>query len=134
MIDPDLQRRIEGMAEQASRIAGTMQNLTGAGTDDAELVRATCDASGRLVGIELAAGTRRMQTYELQEAILAAAGRAADAARASLADAVAQVTQGADLFGADAVRQANEQVAQYQRLVDAQRDRLEQLRAGLGQP
>ncbi|MFI6244024.1 YbaB/EbfC family nucleoid-associated protein [Micromonospora sp. NPDC050795] len=133
MIDPDVQRRIEGMAEQATRFAAAMQNLTGEGTDDAELVRATCDASGRLVDIDLAAGTRRMQTYELREAILTAAGRAADAASASLADAVSQVTQSADVYGADAVRQAQEQVAQYRRLVDAQRDKLEQLRAGLGQ-
>ncbi|MCW3841454.1 YbaB/EbfC family nucleoid-associated protein [Micromonospora yasonensis] len=132
MIDPDARRLIEGMAEQANRFAASMQNLTGEGADDAGLVRATCGASGRLVDIELAAETRRMQTYELREAILAAVGRAADAASANLADVVGQMTQGADAYGTDAVRQAKEQVAQYQRLVDAQRDKLEQLRANLG--
>ncbi|MEU3452408.1 YbaB/EbfC family nucleoid-associated protein [Micromonospora sp. NPDC006766] len=132
MTDPDVRRLIEGMAEQANRFAASMQNLTGEGADDAGLVRATCGASGRLVDIELAAETRRMQTYELREAILAAVGRAADAASANLADVVAQLTQGADAYGTDAVRQAREQVAQYQRLVDAQRDKLEQLRVNLG--
>ncbi|MFR9780931.1 YbaB/EbfC family nucleoid-associated protein [Micromonospora sp. MS34] len=134
MIDPDVRRRIEGMAEQANRLATTMQELTGEGADDTGLVRATCGASGRLVDIELAAETRRMQTYELREAILAATGRATDAAAANLAEVVAQLTGSADAYGADPVRQAREQVAQYQRLVDAQRERVEQLRANLGQP
>ncbi|MFI7426019.1 YbaB/EbfC family nucleoid-associated protein [Micromonospora sp. NPDC049836] len=133
MIDPDARRRIEGMAEQANRFAGQIQDLTGEGTDDTGLVRATCGASGRLVDIELAAETRRMQTYELREAILAATGRAADAAGTRLAEVVAEMTRGAaDGFGTDAVRQAREQVAQYQRLVDAQREKLEQLRGNLG--
>ncbi|MDG4803370.1 YbaB/EbfC family nucleoid-associated protein [Micromonospora sp. WMMD980] len=132
MIDPDARRRIEGMAEQANRFAATMSDLTGEGSDDAGLVRASCAAGGRLVDIELAAETRRMQTYELRAAILAATGRATDSAAAKLAEVVAQMTGGADVYGGDAVRQAREQVAQYQRLVDAQREKLEQLRADLG--
>ncbi|MFI7210747.1 YbaB/EbfC family nucleoid-associated protein [Micromonospora maritima] len=132
MIDPDARRRIEGMAEQANQFAATISDLTGEGSDDAGLVRTTCAASGRLVDIELAAETRRLQTYELREAILAATGRAADSAAANLAEVVARMTGSADVYGSDTVRQAREQVAQYQRLVDAQREKLEQLHGDLG--
>ncbi|SBT51100.1 YbaB/EbfC family nucleoid-associated protein [Micromonospora auratinigra] len=132
MIDPDVRRRIEGMAEQANRFAASVQDLTAEGVDDTGLVRVTCAPGGRLVDLDLAAETRRMQTYELREAILAAAGRATDAAGANLAGMVAQVTGSADGYGTDAVRQAREQVARYQRLVDEQRQRLEQLRGDPG--
>ncbi len=132
MIAPDMQHAITRMSHDAEQLAAKLSDLTGVGADDHELVRAKCAPGGRLVDITFTAEARRLQTHELREAVLSAVGRAADAAQASLTNALAEVTGDTDLLGRDVARQATEQVDQYRKLIDEQRQKLEQLRHSLG--
>lgn len=127
MIDPDVQRRIETMAEQAHRFAAHMQDLNGEGTDDAGLVRAVCAPGGRLVDLWFSPDAHYAQTSQLREAILAAAQRATDAATDGLNSLVADMSASAGGLGADALGQVQDQVAAYQRLVREQQERVEDL-------
>ncbi|WP_033343286.1 YbaB/EbfC family nucleoid-associated protein [Catenuloplanes japonicus] len=134
MIDPDVQRRIETMAEQAQRFAAGMRDLNGEGADDAGLVRAVCAPGGRLVDLQFSPEAHYTSTDALREAILAAAQRASDAATSGLNSMVADMAAGAGGFGADALAQVQDQVVAYQRLVREQQERVEDLQRGLHRP
>lgn len=131
MIDPDVQRRIETMAAQAQQFAARMQDLNGEAGDDAGLVRAVCAPSGRLVDLQFSPDAHYTPTDQLREAILTAAGRAADAATAGLNSLVAEMTAGAGGFGTDVLAQVQDQVADYQRLIRQQQEKVEDLRHDL---
>lgn len=132
MIDSEMRRAIEAMSAHAERLVKRINEVNGDGYDDRGLVRVTCAPGGRLIDIELGSETRRMQTYELRDAILLAAERATLAADDAMREAVSGFGElSNDLSGHSLVRQAQQQVAQYQALVDEQIDKIQKLRSGL---
>jgi nitrogen-specific signal transduction histidine kinase len=121
-----LQRALENMTLQAQQLAA------GEGSDDAGTVRVTCAPGGRVLDIESTAQCRRLQTYELREAVLQAAGRASEAAQEALSTAMSGLLGGAELLGGDVPQRAQKHVDQYRTIVEEPRSKLEQLRSTLG--
>jgi DNA-binding protein YbaB len=132
MVDPNIQRALENMTLQAQQLAAGVHDLRGEGSDDAGTVRVTCAPGGRVLDIQFTAQSRRLQSYELREAVLQATGRAGDAAQEALSTAMSGLLGGADLLGSDVLQQAQKHVDQYRTIVEEQRSKLEQLRSTLG--
>lgn len=131
MTNPEVERAIGRMSEMAQQFADVLGDVNAEGRDDRGFVTATCDPGGRLVDIAFTAEARRLQTYDLRDVVLEAAGRAADAAKAALADKVATAVPGTDLFGADVKREAEAQVKKFQQLIDEQREKVEGIMAAI---
>jgi DNA-binding protein YbaB len=132
VIDPEVQRLIERMSTQAEAMARRVTEVRGEGADDRNLVRATCGPGGRLLDLAFAPEVRRLQTHELREQILVAVQRATEAADESLREATGAISGLADGLGGQAMlQQAQQEVAQYRRIVDEQLERVAQLQAGL---
>ncbi|HSV64542.1 MAG TPA: YbaB/EbfC family nucleoid-associated protein [Mycobacteriales bacterium] len=131
MIDYDVQRTLEELSSRAQELAGRLESLTAEASDDSGLVRATCGMGGRLVDIQFDPRARRMESHQLREAVLAAAQRAGTAVQEQLSTAVSEFSSAGGGLGSDVVRQAQEQVAQYKRIVDEQMDTIAQLRSSI---
>jgi DNA-binding protein YbaB len=131
-MDSEARRTIEQMSAHAQQIAGKLQDLTARGSDDRSMVTATCGPGGRLVDITFKPKSRRLDTYELREVVLAAVERAAQAAQEQFAGVLGELTGSADRLGTDVTARANEQIAQYQRVVEEQQQRLREIRDSQG--
>jgi DNA-binding protein YbaB len=133
MIDTGVARAIEQLSARAQTLAGSLQNLTAQGQDDRALITATCGIGGRLVDIQFDPRARRLESHELREAVLAAVQRAGTAVADQVSATVGELSGDASAsgLGADVIRQTKDQVAQYQRLVQEQMDRLAELRASI---
>jgi DNA-binding protein YbaB len=133
MTDTAAARAIEQLSARAQALAGNLQGLTAQGRDDRALITATCGIGGRLVDIQFDPRARRLDTHELREAVLAAVQRAGSAAAEQVSATAAELSGDgfAGALGADVIRQARDQIGQYQRLVQEQLDTLAGLRASL---
>lgn len=81
MLNEETSRLIEQMGSRAHEMAEEIQKVSGVGSDDDELVTATCGPGNRLVDIEFDPRSRRLDTHELKEKVVAAVQRAGDEAQ-----------------------------------------------------
>jgi hypothetical protein len=132
LIDSEVQRLIEQMSSQAQTMVQRMQDVRGVGSDDKELIRATCGPGGRLLDLEFAPEVRRLQTHELREQLLIAVQRAAAAADESLREATGAASGLADgLGGQGLLQETQQQVAEYQQVIEQQMQKLTDLQSRL---
>ncbi len=79
---------IERMGASASEMADKVQNVSGTGSDDEDLVTATCGPGNRLINIEFDPRSRRLDTHVLKEKVVTAVQRAGEEAQKQLTEVI----------------------------------------------
>jgi DNA-binding protein YbaB len=131
MIDSAVRRAIEQLSTRAQELAGRLQDLAAEGSDDKRLVTARCGVGGRLLDITFDPRARRLDSHELRETVLRAVERATAAVQEQLSSAVSELSVSADALGSDVVRQTQQQVAEYKRIVDEQLAKVAELQSSV---
>lgn len=127
MTDPDIQRTIERLRTHSQRLTEQLRELTADGSDDDGFVTATCAAGGRLVDIRFEPRSRRLETHELRDAVLAAAGRAATAAQEQLTSTLNQFSAEVGMPSGDLGREIQQKMSDVQRVIAEEQDKLRAL-------
>ena len=91
-MDPEIEKLFENITAQSQRMSETLAAITATGSDDDELVTATCGPGNKLVDIEFDPRSRRLDTHDLKEKVLTAVARAAEATEKQLMRALEEQT------------------------------------------
>lgn len=120
----DINRTVEQMREHSQRLAERMRDLSEQASDDNSMVTVTCAPGGRLVDIQFDPRARRLDTHELRDAVLEAAGRAAEAAQRRLNDVMSSFSAELGLPGGDIGRELAGKMAEVQQVIKQEQERL----------
>ena len=93
-LNEETARLVEQMGASAQQIADKVQSVSGTGSDDDELVTATCGPGNRLTDIEFDPRSRRLDTHELKEKVITAVQRAGEDAQKQLTEVIGNFSAG----------------------------------------
>ncbi|GAA2086272.1 YbaB/EbfC family nucleoid-associated protein [Actinomadura alba] len=127
----DVQRAIEQMSEQASKLSTDLQNLSAKGSDDRKYVTVTCGMGGRLIDIEFDPMARRLDTHDLRESILIASERATTAVQEQFANETSKLAGLANGLDSEAIQEAQKQVSKFQKLIEEQMSEVAKIRSSI---
>lgn len=83
-MDSDTAKLFENLGAQSQHLSEKMATISATGTDDDELVTATCGPGNKLIDITFDPRVRRLDTHELKDKVLAAVQRAGEATEKAL--------------------------------------------------
>ncbi|HYU04838.1 MAG TPA: YbaB/EbfC family nucleoid-associated protein [Jatrophihabitantaceae bacterium] len=125
-LNEETTRLVEQMGASAQQMAEKVQNVSGTGSDDDELVTATCGPGNRLTNIEFDPRSRRLDTHELKEKVITAVQRAGEAAQKQLTDVIGDFSAGfGGMHGSDmgnlqrSMTEAQAKIAEQQQKLEA---------------
>lgn len=130
-LNEETTRLIERMGASAHEMAGKVQNVSGTGSDDDELVTATCGPGNRLIDIDFDPRARRLDNYVLKEKVITAVQRAGEEAQKQLMDVIGSFSASFSGAGANDMANLQQAMTDAQAKIAEQQQRLEAMYSSL---
>ncbi|WP_067431685.1 YbaB/EbfC family nucleoid-associated protein [Nocardioides jensenii] len=126
-MDPENQKLFETLGAQAQQITTRLEDISGTGSDDDELVTATCGPGNRLINIDFDPRSRRLDTHELSEKVITAVQRAGEATQAKMMEIIGDFSGTAAGVKVPGTEEMMKNMEEARAKMEEQRARLEQI-------
>jgi DNA-binding protein YbaB len=127
-LDTEISRMIEQIGARANDMTGALEAVSGKGSDDDELVTATCGPGNRLIDIEFDPRARRLDNHVLKEKVITAVQRAGEEAQRQLMQVTQDFTaQFKDMSGGADMAEMKQTMEQTAAKLKAEQEKIEAL-------